>query len=348
MSSLYLDYSPPVRTPGGKSMRKEYLKLHIYTSPKTPIERQHNRETMQVAERIAAECVIKAQEEQYFSHDTTPLIDFLTIEAERRKGGTRHAWGNCIRWSKKYFPPGITLRDLEIKHCIGFRDFFMKAVIEGRLKQNTASQHFSFFRAALRSAHKTERIPKNLADFVDGIPHESTKRDFFSQKELQALARADYQNSIARCAVLFGALSGLRVSDISALRWGNVIDGADGAILEIRITKTGDATRHPVSKQARNMMGERKDVQELVFPVSAKWMATELKNMAQNAGIHRRVHMHMLRHTYAAYLLNVKGVELYTVSKLLGHSNIATTQVYAHMLDDTKRKAAESVVIDGL
>ena len=67
-------------------------------------------------------------------------------------------------------------------------------------------------------------------------------------------------------------------------------------------------------------------------------MNRTLKSWAKRAGITKAVTLHTARHTYATMLLT-KGADLYTVSKLLGHSEVATTQIYAKIVDSKKAEA---------
>lgn len=67
-----------------------------------------------------------------------------------------------------------------------------------------------------------------------------------------------------------------------------------------------------------------------------------LKTWAHDAAIQKNVHFHMARHSFATIAL-ANGADLYTVSKLLGHKEVTTTQIYAKVLDEGRKKAVDSI-----
>jgi site-specific recombinase XerD len=99
-----------------------------------------------------------------------------------------------------------------------------------------------------------------------------------------------------------------------------------------------------ISEEARSFMGERGKDSDLVFSpfhYSDK-MNLKLQHWALSAGVNKRITFHSARHTFALLLLE-QSTDIYTVSKLLGHRDVRTTQRYAHILDDKKRQAIDRI-----
>jgi tyrosine type site-specific recombinase len=148
-------------------------------------------------------------------------------------------------------------------------------------------------------------------------------------------------------ASLFSALTGLRLSDIQRLRWKEIIEDNDKIELHFTQKKTKGVEYKPISKQALELCGERRDLEDLVFEnlPDPAWISRPLKKWIAKAGIHKNITFHCFRHTFATLQL-ANGTDIYTVSKMLGHTNVKTTQVYAKVIDENKIKAAEVIKLN--
>ena len=143
-------------------------------------------------------------------------------------------------------------------------------------------------------------------------------------------------------AYLFSCYCGLRLSDVYALRWKDIaLDGEQYRVTTV-MKKTAAPIYLPLSRQAVRWLPERGEAgdDETVFAglpaepninkVLAKWVS--------KAGIPKKICYHTSRHTFATMMLTL-GADLYTVSKLLGHANVKTTQIYAKIIDSKKTEA---------
>ncbi|MBR5198684.1 MAG: integrase catalytic domain-containing protein, partial [Bacteroidales bacterium] len=137
-------------------------------------------------------------------------------------------------------------------------------------------------------------------------------------------------------------LTGLRLSDCIRLQWENIVKLADGGWgMDIITKKTSTAAILPISEEALQLCGERGTGQ--VFKnLTNSTVALYLKPWIKASGIEKHITFHCFRHTFATLQL-AEGTDIYTVSKLLTHSNLATTQVYADVVDELKRDAAERI-----
>jgi site-specific recombinase XerC len=107
--------------------------------------------------------------------------------------------------------------------------------------------------------------------------------------------------------------------------------------------KTGEIVRIPLSENAKRFMPSRNGRNGKIFEVGPlNTLTAHLKKWAHEAGIRKNVHFHMARHSFATIALE-NGADLYTVSKLLGHKEVTTTQIYTKVLDEGRKKAVEQI-----
>lgn len=162
------------------------------------------------------------------------------------------------------------------------------------------------------------------------------------------MAKTDCEISILKTAFIFSALTGLRWSDINKLLWSEVQYSKElGNYLRFRQKKTQGAETLPISEQAISLLGERGEPEERVFKhlKYSAWHNLKLQQWAMKAGIAKTVTFHCARHTYATLQLTL-GTDIYTVSKLLGHKHLKTTQIYTKVIDEKKTEAANRILLD--
>jgi len=171
---------------------------------------------------------------------------------------------------------------------------------------------------------------------------------FLTLEELNSLVKTECQNPLLKAAALFSALTGLRFSDIQKLTWSEVeSDSNGGYLIRYRQQKTNGEETLPISDQAFDLMGKRGKGEDKVFK-DLQYSAYHNKHLYQwigVAGITKDITFHCFRHTYAVLQLS-QGTDIYTVSKMLGHRELKTTQIYAKIFDSSKRTAADKIKID--
>ena len=155
-------------------------------------------------------------------------------------------------------------------------------------------------------------------------------------------------DDILKRAALFSALTGMRHSDIQKLKWSEVEEYNGGYRLNFTQQKTKGVEYMPISPQAYKLCGERKnDGELLVFAglPDPSWISKPLERWVKASGITKHITFHCFRHTYATLQL-ANGTDIYTVSKMLGHTNVKTTQIYAKVIDKKKDEATEAFKLD--
>lgn len=361
--SLYLDFYPAILK-DGKETRREFIKTYIYAKPKSDQEKQHNREKLSFAEalRLRRENEVN-KPEIYASHEKELLRrqeiasrsfkEYFLRLAKKRKTSNYKVWLTSIDYLNTFHANEITFKDLTVPFVESFRDYLLVAPSirskTSKISRNTASSYYLKFKAALKQAYKDGFIESDLGSRVEAIKVEDSNREFLTIEELNSLVHTTCVDPLMKKAALFSALTGLRFSDIKALRVGQIIKTQLGYHLEFTQQKTGKFERQPISEQAFKLLGLQNGTNkdDLVFD-RLKYSAYNNKFLAQwigAAGITKNITFHNFRHTFATLQLHY-GTDIYTVSKLLGHKSLKTTQIYTKVLDQAKQDAVNKIKID--
>lgn len=217
---------------------------------------------------------------------------------------------------------------------------------KGTITRNTASTYFSIFKAGLHQAFIDGYLTVDIAAKAKNIAYSDKQREYLTIDELNTLAATPCDRPIMKRASLFSALTGMRHSDIQKLKWKEIIK--DGEHYRILFTqqKTKGVQYMPISDQAYQLCGERGEPDRLVFEglQAPSWISKPLERWIKAAGITKHITFHCFRHTYATLQLT-NGTDIYTVSKMLGHTKVTTTQIYAKIVDEKKEQAADTIVI---
>ena len=217
----------------------------------------------------------------------------------------------------------------------------------GTISANTASTYFSIFKAGLHQAFIDGYLTIDLAAKVKNIYYEESQREYLTLEELNQLAATPCDSEILKRAALFSALTGLRHSDIKQLKWRDIVKDKEHYQLHFTQQKTKGVEYMPISDQAFSLCGERDDADRLVFEglQDPSWINRPVKRWIEASGITKHITFHCFRHTYATLQLT-NGTDIYTVSKMLGHKKVTTTQIYAKIVDEKKEKAANAIKLD--
>ena len=351
-TSLYLDvYRNGVR-------QYEYLKLYLIPE-KTREDKDKNKQTLQLAEAIKAKRTVELHNNEFgFTNRRTQVRFFDFFEkliyhdgdgAERQKG-CASGWRATAAFLHQYERRDITFADIDSAWINGFKHFLDTRAVTltgtGRpIAQNTKGLYLSKLRACLRVARLRGMLTEDPFVGVKNYQDEDAEREYLTIEELRTLIQYPCEYEGVRRAFIFSCLTGVRISDVRKLRWGDVQQQGAFTRIIFRQKKTKGIEYLDINAQAVQMMGARQHDNDIVFtgiPKNQTSVNEIIKRWVLSAGIRKNITYHCSRHTFAVMMLDI-GADLYTVSKLLGHRDIHTTQIYARVLDKNKQKAVENI-----
>ncbi len=353
--SLYIDYyKGSITDENGKTkgIREfEYLKEYLYINPKNASEKRENEETLLRAEQVLSIRRAEYAQGKYGIKDRSKdKLLFLTyydkLKEERYESkGNYDNWDAAQNHIEDYCKKKkITFEDIDEEFVLGFKKYLNKSSrtkSNTPLSQNSKYTYYNKFKAALRQAFEDGYTRRNFATVVKGFAQGETSREHLTHDELQEMVKAECKHPILKSAFLFSCLTGLRWSDVNKLTWSEVREEGDETQLVFQQKKTAGQEYQFISPEARKLMGKRKQQKDRVFQ-GLKYGAhfnAEILRWCMRAGITKHITFHSARHTHAVLLLE-NGADIYTVSKILGHKEIRTTQVYAKLVDKKKKEAA--------
>ena len=172
-------------------------------------------------------------------------------------------------------------------------------------------------------------------------------RTYLEVNELNAMEGVNTGSPITKQTFMFCCFTGLRHSDMLALRWKDIQKTDDGLVIHVpSMQKTKKPVIVPLGEQALKWLPKQGDAAnaDKVFPNAPTLGCANraLKHMAKNAGIAKLVTFHTSRHTFATLTITA-GADIFTTSKLLGHTNVHTTEIYADVVMNTKVDAVNLV-----
>lgn len=338
----------------------EYLKLYLIPEH-TRADKAANKETIRQAEALRAQRVVEMRSRQFGVEytDSSKILfyDFVESLINRKEGTTRTSWQNCMAHLLRYEPDrAISFKDITPKWVQGFRDYLdtqaMQWDIDSRkrnveskpISEGTKALMFQKLCSALNIAVKQGIINRNPSLNVERFKEPESEREFLTIDELRKLTQTPAPDEKVGRAFLFSCLTGLRWSDIVKLAWGDVQKVGECTRIVFTQQKTGGLEYLDLNPQAVKLLGEPGKNKDLIFPnlMAAQQARINVTAWVRSAGIDKHITFHCGRHTFAVMMLDL-GVDLYTVSKLLGHKSIETTQIYAKILDKNKQAAVNRI-----
>lgn len=286
---------------------------------------------------------------------TTPLLDMMQKYMEhKRETGNSPAFALQIKKTMRHLRlfkgADITLAEVDVDYCLAFIDYLKKVNTQHGhpLSQMTRVAYFRCFNCSLNWAVKKEMMPLNPVTRIDTdmklqTPESTT--EYLTRDELAMLISSPCKVDSVKRAYLFACFCGLRFSDITALTWENVFTDGDRKRLRIVMLKTRKTLYLPLSRAALQWLPERgeADASSHVFVLPSRvYVNLVLKRWVKQNGIEKKITFHTSRHTFATMSLQA-NVDLYTVSKLLGHTQVKTTQIYAKVIDRKKDEAVDAL-----
>ena len=285
-------------------------------------------------------------------HTLRELLDYHDYsEFSKFAPGTIRNYGVSRRYilsflTKKLKIDDILLSRIDYKFITDF-DFFLRTVKPKDHNQpignNGLMKHMQRFRKILNLGVKLNWMEKNPFDAYD-IKFEKSERGFLNKRELETIETKEIKSErldFIRDLFVFSCYTGLSYIDAIKLSVDDLTIGIDGLTwISTYRKKTNTPIKIPVLPKAFEIIEKYKTHPKSinrgkVFPlISNQKVNSFLKEVAALCEIEKRLTFHLARHTFATTITLSNGVPIETVSKLLGHHNIATTQIYAKVLEN--------------
>ncbi len=288
------------------------------------------------------------------SRGTNPnsYYDFAIQEIELlyRSGGSKETYRtqkSFLTKTKKFAGDSLNFNDIDIKFIESFKEYMIVSLGNN---YNTWVKSFSFMKSIINKAIKKELVKDNIFRKFS-FPVKAGNREYLTSKELEAIEKKleepDLSLSHRRALIpfIFCCYSGLRFQDVCNLRYKDIktahINGKECKVIKIIMHKTKDMVEIPLALNAIKLIPEGGFAEQKIFRVYTNQPQNRyLKEIAKEVKIDKQLSFHCARHTFATILLTL-DVHIEVISKLLGHTNLRTTQIYARVLPESKVNAID-------
>lgn len=343
-----------------KDRKREFLKLYLWQAPRTPMERQNNKETLELAKKIRFErgqqlledvegYRLKKNRDINFLDYFQSYIDKYTKKDYRMVEVALHRFKDFLndtpeynKFAKKIKPEQIT-KDMVVAYT---------EYLQSRSVGEGARSIYARFKKVIKYAIEHDVMIKNpCVGVVIKVDEQQLKKDVLSLEEIQLLIKTHYENENPniRRAFIFCLYSGLRFCDVKDLTFANVDYSNKLLKFEQNKTKGHSASSGvviPLNDDLLGLIGNPdvpNDRGENVFKLPTyESCSKSLKRWVKRSGINKKISWHCARHSFAVNILN-NGANIKTVASLLGHSGLKHTEKYTRAIDSLKQDAINSL-----
>lgn len=338
----------------------EFLKLYRLPEINAKVKEQ-NRATREAVETIKSQRIIeltrgKAGLKKTSQRSKMLLLDWLDtyISNQEQKGvrglkllrSTRRLVELYARKRK------IRMSEVDKEFALSFSQW-IRSEYESRLGKpltpKSAADYIGYLSSSLNAAVRAEVIPENpfmLIPPEDRVKVPESARQYLTVDELKLLIASECPREDVKRAFLFSCYCGLRLSDVYGIRWKDLTKDGEQWRASVVMQKTTTPIFLPLSSQAMRWLPERGESgnDDRIFDTlpAEPNINKNLEKWMEAAKITKHITFHCARHTFATMMLTL-GADLYTTSKLLGHSKVTTTQIYAKIIDSKKVEAVNLV-----
>ena len=359
--SLYLDIYV-------KGTRK-YESLGLYLIPESlPNAKAANAKTRSIAEKIKSDRIIALQDRgikqwEKIKRSNMSLVEWLVQYEQDSLGfklSTLKGRQDMRKKVEEYLEQEglsyIGMNEVDQDFCRGFLRFLetAKNSVAKKQKDRTISKgcahhHQAVLNGALNKAVREgvlQQNPMKMLDKREKFQPSQEEREFLTIEELRHLMDVPCANEQVKNAFIFSCFSGLRLGDVRTLTWSKIHKMPDGKTLYVHVfmEKTQKPLNVPLSSEALKVLQDKVNPDEPIFklPSSDATINYHIKKWVKKGHVDKKISFHCSRHTFATMMITL-GADLYTTSKLLGHANVATTQIYSKIIDKKKVEAVNLV-----
>ena len=274
-------------------------------------------------------------------HNQISIQELVQLRQTKIKNHTQDVDLSLLKHLKAFAGKEVNTSNIDADFCYRFAQYLTN---KAGIKPTSAKTYLQKLNAILQEATEMNCMAYNpmpkISKLIPKTP--SKEKDYLNVEEVKRLEKAECPHLITKLAFLFSCYTGLRLSDIETLKWSNIQKHNNMYMLIKTQVKTGNEVRVPLCKQALEILAKVQDKKlskgENIFAMySRTTTAHDLRTWAKSAGINKHITFHVSRVSFATISIEA-GINIYVVSKLCGHANVKTTQIYARMIDPIYRK----------
>lgn len=366
--SLYLEYYFGFKMVESKTgnlykkadRRQERLNLFLWQSPRNPLERQQNKEALEIAKKIRFERgqQLLEQGEGYRLKKDNDInfLDWMWAYYESyNKGDKRHikrahdVFIDFLKETPEYKKLASRIKPDQLTKQL-IEDF--TEYLQHRFKGEGPHTLFARFKKIIAAAVEADVIRKNpCAGVIIKFDSNKLGKDVLSMEEIKQLISCHYQGESVniRRAFIFCLYAGLRWCDVKDLSFQNV-DYSNHLLrfeqAKVKGHSSASGVIIPLNEALLNLIGQptvEGNRNELIFPLPSHTMCLKaLRRWVARAGIDKHITWHCARHSFAVNILN-NGANIKTVASLLGHRGLKHTEKYTRAVDSLKQAAIDSI-----
>lgn len=340
--------------------KQEDLNLYLVANPKTPFDRNQNKETLQLAMKIRFEREqqmlenregfrLKKDRQIDFLQYFQTYIDTYTKKDVRMIQMAYRRFVDFLKDTPEYsrFASGIKPEQMDKDMMVAFTEY-----LQSRSRGEGAKGVWQRFKKVVKYAVEHDDMRKNPCNGVTiKTDDQILRKDVLSIDEGKALLSTHYkgENPNIRRAFILSLYCGLRFCDVKDLTFADV--DYSNRLLKFEQNKTKGHSANsgviiPLNDGLLSLIGKPTDEQgkdSLIFPLPSYEMCSKaVKRWVKRAGIEKHITWHCARHSFAVNILN-EGANIKTVASLLGHSGLKHTEKYTRAVDELKQKAINSL-----
>lgn len=262
-------------------------------------------------------------------------IDSYQKKDKRNMQGALNRFKDFLLIKKKQ---GLTFGALDALLLEDFQEY-----LESKSKGEGASSYYNRFKKMLKQAYRRRMVKEDVLQLVERkIKGKAKEKDYLTLPEIQALVQTSIESSEVKKAAIFSLMTGLRWVDVKALDWKHInLNEHKASIVQ---SKTGESVLIELNEAAVKILGEQGEGLAFNLP-TANGANKTLQAWVKRAGIAKKITWHNLRHS-AGTNLAIEGVDVLTISRMLGHVTTKHTLRYVRTAEDLKRNAAAKLNIE--
>lgn len=341
VESLYIDYVY------NGTRFKDYLKLYV-REEKSESDKEANKEVMNTANALLAKKIVEIHDKEagFRGRNNNILLEEFLLERQGKYEQEGH-YGyvrnlKVLRGWVAKMKKRVTVRGIDAEYVTSF----VSKLRESGMGEGSVFTMYQALGCQLAAAVRSGIIrthPYSMLDRMQKPKRQESTREYLSFDEIKAFASVaprDSKYEACQKAFLFSCFTGLRLSDVENLTWDNIRESMTGKEIVLKQQKTQNVVYIPLAENALSLLPEKGSESNVWNLPRRCTLGNILKKTASLAGISKKVTFHVARHSFATLALT-SGVDIYTVSKLMGHTNVTTTAIYAKMTDRKRRSAID-------